>query len=401
MNTNNNNSKPRVIKIGKNNMKELQNGIIKDNNYNQKTIIDSYNTKNYGIQYIKKKLNFETNITFENNKKNISLFSSLNLNENQEEYLTNKSLKTIRGTKRNHLNLNNIGINNKNKFILNSSKISFHNNNKKNKKIYNSKQNGISLNKELDKFKNRIDNIMKVIEDFEINYIYSNENNKIKEEFNKIIKNKKYLNDNNNFSCSNKKININIKSNKKKIYYRESNTILLNKDSNKNRTVILKNNKFNLTNKNVFSSTKNIKNNNNNSILLNKNEKKKNYNKKQLNNNYNNSYNRRINYSSLIEVKSMVKAKTKKTIKENNKNNIDKNIINKSKPLTHHNPSKSNNIDYKKNIYNDKSPKEKEIINNTIYINPSYIKTLKLWGVKQKNKKDDKSKFNNINKKKG
>ena len=94
----------------------------------------------------------------------------------------------------------------------------------------------------------------------------------------------------------------------------------------------------------------------------------------------------------------MVKAKTKKTIKESNKKNMNKDNINKSKPLTHHYPSKSNNIDSKNNTYNNKSPKEKEIINNTIYINPSYIKTLKLWGVKQKNKKDDKY---NTSKKKG
>ena len=404
MNTNKYISKPKVINIGKNNIKGLQNGIIKVSYNNGKKLIEPYNTKSNGIPYMKEKLTFEQNITFDK-KSNLSLFSSLNLTENQEE--TNKSIKTKK-IKINQLNYNK----DKNKYILNSNKINRYNNNKKEKKIFNYKnQNGILLNKEIDKFKIRIDKIMKVIEDFENEYIYSTENQKIKEEFNKIIKNKKYLYNN---------ININIKPNQKKFFYKETENDINDiqngekNNNNNNKTMILKNNNLNLTNnnihnkqKNIFSSTKNIKNNNNNSMILNKNSKigknnnnnnnKNISNKKQLNNNTN-SYNKRINYSSLIEVKSMNNEKTKKIIKENNKSNVNKNIINKSKPLTYHYPSKSNNIINKEKIYIDKKkPKEKEVINNTIYINPSYIKTGKIWKVNQKIKKNDKSKFNNNN----
>ena len=385
MNTNKYISKPKVINIGKNNIKGLQNGIIKVSYNNGKKLIEPYNTKSNGIPYMKEKLTFEQNITFDK-KSNLSLFSSLNLTENQEE--TNKSLISKK-IKINQLNYNK----NKNKYILNSNKINRYNNNKKEKKIFNFKnQNGILLNKEIDKFKIRIDKIMKVIEDFENEYIYSTENQKIKEEFNKIIKNKKYLYNN---------ININIKPNQKKFFYKETENDINDiqngekNNNNNNKTMILKNNNLNLTNnnihskqKNIFSSTKNIKNNNNNKNINNK---------KQLNNNKN-SYNKRINYSSLIEVKSMNNEKTKKIIKENNKSNVNKNIINKSKPLTYHYPSKSNNIINKEKIYIDKKkPKEKEVINNTIYINPSYIKTGKIWKVNQKIKKNDKSKFNNNN----
>ena len=63
---------------------------------------------------------------------------------------------------------------------------------------------------------------MKVIEDFEIKYIYSTENIKIKDELNKIIKNKKYLDSNATYPTRGAQ-NYDIKFHQKQIYYRKSN----------------------------------------------------------------------------------------------------------------------------------------------------------------------------------
>ena len=86
-----------------------------------------------------------------------------------------------------------------------------------------------------------------------------------------------------------------------------------------------------------------------------------------------------------------------------NKNDLNKNIINKSKPLTCYYPSKSIDIKTIENIYNEKKTKEKEVINNTTYVNPSYNnKTPKINRVKEKINKKGKTKSNknNPNKKK-
>ena len=417
MNTKNNNLTTKIITIGKKVKKDKEKEKNNENNNNKK-VIESYNSKNNDLHYMKKKINLET--TFDK-KNNLSLFSFLSSNTNQEDKTTNKSLKTTKETESNQLNLKYYK-SNKKKLFLNSNKL---NHNKKQKKISNYTHNNILLNKELDKFKNRIDNIMKIIEDFEIKYIYSKESAIIKDELNKIIKNKKYLNNyNNNNINNNLNININnisninnnvykskknIKSHHKQIYYRESNKNLLNKAKNNNKTVILKHHKLNLMNnppsQNNCSSTKNIlKIKINNPIISNKikSDKNKKYNNKKelkiINTNNKNAYDRRIIYSSLIEVKSKNKEKTTK-VKEKpydiNKK-INTNINNK--PMAYHFPSKSNDIKKIENIYNNnKKNKEKEVISNTIYINPSYNKTPKIYKFKEKinkkiNKKNNKKK---------
>ena len=180
-------SKPRVINLGKKYNKE--NG-VKNKLNNQKKIIESYKTKNPDIQYMKKTINFEPNIT--NDKKyNLSLFSSLNVTLSQEEKLTNKSFKITNQTKVYKLNNN---MTNKNKYIINSDDSKLHNIDKKKKKIFNLNKNCISLNKELDKLEKRIYNIMEVIDNFEKTYLYPPRNAEIKEEFNQLIQDKKYLN---------------------------------------------------------------------------------------------------------------------------------------------------------------------------------------------------------------
>ena len=405
MNTKNNKPKTKIINVGKKNNKESEKRKIKENSNNQKKVIESYNSKNKDIQYMKKKINLETNTTFDK-KNNLSLFSFLSSNTNQEEKTTNKSLKTTKETESNQLSLKYTNNNNKKKLFLNSNKINLHKKKEK-KKISNSAHNKILLNKELDNFKNRIDNLMKVIEDFEIKYINSTENKKIKDELNKIIKNKKYFEHKDTYSnLGTGTQNFDVKSHQKQIYYRKSNKNILNREENNNKTEKIKNNKFNLLNnprqKNHFNSTKNIKNKNiNNSIITNKKEKnKQNNNKKEINKNTKNSYDKRINYSTLIEFKPKNKEKPKKNIKVN-KNDLNKNIINKSKPMTCHYPSKSNDIQAFENICNEKKIKEKEIINNTIYTKPSYKnKTPKIYRVKERiNKKENpKSNKNNPNK---
>ena len=91
----------------------------------------------------------------------------------------------------------------------------------------NNTYNNININKELDKFKIRIDNLLKIIEKFENNYINSEKPKMIKEEFNKIIKDKKYFqmnNQNNNIKIlNNTKSNVNINKNKEKIQHHKIN----------------------------------------------------------------------------------------------------------------------------------------------------------------------------------
>ena len=159
---------------------------------------------------------------------------------------------------------------------------------------------------------------------------------------------------------------------------------------------------------NNCSSTKNIlKIKINNPIISNKikSDKNKKYNNKKelkiINTNNKNAYDRRIIYSSLIEVKSKNKEKTTK-VKEKpydiNKK-INTNINNK--PMAYHFPSKSNDIKNIENIYNNnKKNKEKEVISNTIYINPSYNKTPKIYRFKEKINKKTNAKSNKNNKKK-
>jgi hypothetical protein len=266
------------------------------------------------------------------------------------------------------------------------------------------------LNKELDKFKNKIDGLIKVIEDFESNYIHSSKSKKLNDEINKIIHNKKY-NDINNLTIMNNNNNHasqrNIRYNhKKQLYFRESNSSALDKEKENNKTMILKNHKLNLMRTqphNIYSSTKNIKSNNNKTVVSLKNDSNNNKNGKNnniknhnnKNNNIKNSYNKRINCSSLLVVKS--KNIGKKNIGKEKKKNVKKNMC-KSKPMTHHYASKSNDIKNFESIYKEKKIKEKNMVNNNnIYITPNNNKTPKIYKVKQKIGKMAKQKSNENN----
>ena len=406
MNTKNNNQKIKNTIIGKKNNKQYENGSMKKTLNNNKKYIESYNTKNKRIQFPQKYINLESNATFDK-KNNLSLFSFLSSNTNQEEILTNKSLKTTKETENNQINLKYSNLNNKKKYFLHSKKIG----STKNQCNIRQKDNS-ELNKELDKFKNTIDGLIKVIEDFESNFIHSSKSNKIKDELNKIIHNKKYNNINNLTITNGNKDNNNHNHNhasqrnirynhKKQILFRESNTIALNKEKESNKTMILKNHKLNLLRTqphNIYSSTKNIKSNNNKTVVSLKNDNNNKFNNNKYdkninfkNNNIKNTYNKRINCSSLLEVKSLNNNSDKKNVGKEKKKNMNK-TMHKSKPKTHHYASKSNDIKNIESIYKEKKIKEKNI-----KYNPNNKKTPKIYKIKQKIGKMTKQKSNENN----
>ena len=409
MNNKNNNQKLKIVNLGKKNNKDIENGKKQTANNNQKKVIESYYIKNNGIQFIKKKLNFENYTTFDK-KNNISLFSFLSSQTNQEDKITNNSLKTTKESYYNQINLKYSNVNYKKKNFFYSknvgSTMNYYHKNSNNKQTPHP---NFELNKELDNFKNRIDGIMRVIEDFEINYINSSESKRIKNELNNITTNKNY------FNKSQDTVNIkvsgdlqssqkNAKTHQKSIYFRESNKNIFNNEKNSNKTMIIKNHKLNLIDNhhnNKFSSTKNIKNINiNNTSIISNRNKKKEINK---NNIIKNSYNRRINYSSLLEVKTINKDKDKKVIKERKKNIENKNNILRTKPRTYHYPSKSNDLKNFETIYNYKKNKYKTILNNNIQIS-TYNKTPKIYKVNKKinkmvKQKSKDNKHTNTNKK--
>ncbi len=407
MNSQNIHQKSKYANIGKKNNKEEKNGFKtkNSNNNNQKKIIESYNTKNNAFQCNKTKINLESNVTFDK-KNNLSLFSILS-NTNQDDILINKSLKTIKETKDNQLNLKYSNINRKKKIFLNSNTISTFRNpyiGKLKPKKTNENFNNIMLCQELDNFQNRIDGLLKVIEDFEAKYIYSDENKRIKDELNKIVNNKKYFNKNLGYSPR----KIIIKSRQKKKDFREAKKNIFNKEiNNNNKTMILRNYKINILNNNFtqnnYYSTKNININisNNNSTILNRN---KNILNKKNNITNNNAYNRMVYYSTLLEGKKVNNEKLQK-LKDNktNKNIIKKKEkIEKTKPMTHHMPSKSNNItslEFMNNNIKDIKNKD-ETKTKKIFVNPSYNKTPKIYRVNKKINKNEKKKTNiNIAKK--
>ena len=421
MNNKNNNQKIKIINLGKKNNKDIENGKKQTANNNQKKVIESYYIKNNGIQYIKKKLNFENYTTFDK-KNNISLFSFLSSHTNHEDKITNNSLKTTKESNYNQINLKYSNVNYKKKNFFYSknvgSTINYYNNNNNSNHNHNHNKQishpNFELNKELDNFKNRIDGIMRVIEDFETNYINSSESKRIKDELNNITTNKNYFNKSQDtvsikksgeLRTSQKKV----KNHQKSIYFRESNKNIFNNEKNSNKTMIIKNHKLNLIDNhqnNKFSSTKNIKNINinNTSVISNRNDRNK---KKEINkntNNIKNSYNRRFNYSSMLEVKTINKDKDKgkdkdkKVTKERKKNNEFKNNILRTKPKTYHYPSKSNDLKNFETIYNYKKTKYKTILNNNIQIS-TYNKTPKIYKVNKKINKmvKQKSKDHNNN----
>ena len=199
----------------------------------------------------------------------------------------------------------------------------------------------MKLDKELDKFQNGINNIMKIIEDFENEYIISNKQNFIKDQFNKITLNKSYFN-------------------KNKLYKN-------NKNQNNNKNVNNNQDTNNLLT-NIISSDKNLNdtkmkmNSNNNNIIT------------KISND--NPHDRRINYSLLISQK----------LKSNNnfaEINNKKNAIKSSKIL---NSFRKNNLNYSSRP-NDKiistKDQKKKFFKNSLRKNIDYMLNIR----KTRNKK--------------
>ena len=148
MKNKNNKSNIKVLNLGNNS--NIKNNNNKDS---KKNIIESYNTKINNKYYnLDKKINLEISSTSEKNN-NLSLFSYLSNYTNQEDKLTNKSLRTTKETEGNQ-------INNKNKIFSERKKIKMDYKNRvkikqKSRDKNNNTYNNININKELDKFKIR------------------------------------------------------------------------------------------------------------------------------------------------------------------------------------------------------------------------------------------------------
>ena len=346
MNNKNNSRKIKVLHLS-NKINKNQNS----NNSPKKKLIESYNNKsnNKLLYYINKKINIETSITSDKNN-NLSLFSFLSSNTNQEEKLTNKSLRTTRETESNY-------INNKRNKIKSKSKSK--------RKIYNNNiKKNININKELDKFKTRIDNLFIIITNFENNFIKSERPKLIKQELNKII-NKKYFNKNN--STHLKKCSKSIKNIKINITIEKENTHRHKKST-------------------IFNSVNNINTKNTKKILT----KNKLIDKK---NNITNTYNRRMKYGLLLNENSNKKIKTQRDLKnkENNKTNKNNNKSIYTNNNNQHCSSKS--IDIKENEIvgnmNQKNKKKENEIKNkikskNIYINSNFNKTPRIRKIEGK-----------------
>ena len=337
MKNKNNKSNIKVLNLGNNS--NIKNNNNKDS---KKNIIESYNTKINNKYYnLDKKINLEISSISEKNN-NLSLFSYLSNYTNQEDKLTNKSLRTTKETEGNQ-------INNKNKIFSERKKIKMDYKNRvkikqKSRDKNNNTYNNININKELDKFKIRIDNLLKIIEKFENNYINSEKPKMIKEEFNKIIKDKKYFqmnNQNNNIKIlNNTKSNVNINKNKEKIQHHKINY--------------------------ASNSVNNINTKIQKKLLYN--GKEKNINK-----------NKRIKHCllSIENIKKNVKVKTNRKIKE-------KEIKDYKNVKTKYCTFKSIEIREKPNLEIKTKHKEKNVRIKNIYTNSNFKKTGKINKIKGK-----------------
>ena len=261
-----NNKKPKQIKQPKIKKKICE--INRNQNLNlKKKIIEPYTTKKNSNN------NSKINNSITLDKKILNSFSFVST-ISQENQTANKSLNI---DKNNDLKLKykiNFLSNNlkKNQQISKKPKknVKFSKNKKNFSKTVRQPSPTIELEKELDKFQNGINNVMKIIENFEKEYITSQKPKFIKEELNKITLNKNYFNKNKlqkNNKQQNNNNNININDN------HVSNTTFTNNiNSNKN-----------LNGCQIKTKT----NNNDNSLKI--------YN--------NNPYDRRINYGFLLSQK--------------------------------------------------------------------------------------------------
>ena len=233
-----------------------------------------------------------------------------------------------------------------------------------NKKYIKINNNDYNINKELDNFKHRINNLLIIIENFENEYINSEQPKIIKEKLEQIIKNKKYF----SYNCNN-------------------NYSALKLQKKKSKSIINIENDNNYKNK-ITSSANNI------NVI----KEKKNKNKSKENRNNINSLNRRIKYSLLLNENSIKKRKLKKSIKSikiNNNKNLTDNKNNKTTDITMNNnnyflSSKSNEINNVDLIYNKKGIKSnrsdirKKIIGKNLYLNSYFNKTPKSSKIKKK-----------------
>ena len=337
MKNKNNKSNIKVLNLGNNS--NIKNNNNKDS---KKNIIESYNTKINNKYYnLDKKINLEISSTSEKNN-NLSLFSYLSNYTNQEDKLTNKSLRTTKETEGNQIN-NKTKLSSESKIRL---KMNYKNQTKvkqKSKNVGGNSNNNINITKELDKFKIRIDNLLTIIEIFENNYINSEKPKTIKEEFNKIIKDKKYfqINYNNNIKVQNcTKSNTNINKTKEKIQPHKIN--------------------------NIYNSMNNI------------NTKKQ---KKLINGQKENKYKKRLKYCLILDENSKknVKVKTNRMIKEEK-------IKDFKNTKTQYCPSKS--LEKKEKINKEQKTKRKEKGKNlkikNIYTKTNYNKTPIINKIKSK-----------------
>ena len=338
MNNKNSKSKVKVFNFWNNTNDKKYN-----NKSSKKNIIESYKEKINNKYYnFNKRINLEISSTTSEKNNNLSLFSYLSNNTYQEDKLTNKSLRTTKETEGNQ-------INNKNKISSESKirlKMNYKNQTKvkqKSKNVGGNANNNINITKELDKFKIRIDNLLTIIEIFENNYINSEKPKTIKEEFNKIIKDKKYfqMNNNNNIKVQNcTKSNTNIKKSEEKIQHHKI--------------------------YNIYNSMNNI------------NSKKQ---KQLLNGQKENKYNKRLKYCLLLDENSKknVKVKTNRIIKEEK-------IKDFKNAKTQYFPSKS--LEKKEKIYKEQKTKRKEKGKNlkikNIYTKTNYNKTPIINKIKSK-----------------
>ena len=325
-------------------------------NKNTQKIKINIKKKNIEPYLIREMQNTFGSFKFNNNnatydKKITNSFSFISsISTTQDEQKLNKTIKTIQN--KDFKLKYNININNSNLKEINRPFGKKHTN-----LLAKNKYTKIEIDEEVDKFKSSIDNLMKIIENFENEYINSNKQQLIKEQLNQITHNHTYFSKND----FNKSSLINQKLNDKKILDNGKN----NKSKqtvNMNKNNILKQ-KYNSTisnisnekNKNFLSETFSSNKNEINAklkltgIFHHKEIKKKIYNSHLSNLVSGNAYDRRVNYSHLLSQKV-----------NNRKNKINKNMINNTKTT------------FKNEVTNRfKRPKENEDNMNNTIINKS------------------------------
>lgn len=276
----------------------------------------SLNTKKRNkVNIALKKHNLKTCINKE--RKQIDINKKFNkLNENYEKKTMNSlsfisSISTIQDEQKLNKTTNSLNFNNSLQKIAPPPS--------RKKKSFTQISNKLMLDQEFDKFKNGIDNLMKIIENFEDEYINSAKPKLIKEELNKMTYNNNYFlkNEKNKSTLieNGNIINNNIKSNStnKKIIGRSScRTLNLNYNKINNKNKILE----------TMSPTNKI------SKLLENSNNKNNKQQTKKNNLRISLYDRRINYGLVLSKKINEKKRKINNNKENLTNGKEEKEIN-------------------------------------------------------------------------